>query len=74
MSRLRFPGSDDLSSEWESIPFPRPLSTPLPDPDILAGADVFRAIDDVSRKMEDLARALDCFGYFDDDDDRPRAA
>jgi hypothetical protein len=37
--------------------------------------EVFAAFEAVSRKMEDLARELDCFGFFDDgDDDRPRAA
>jgi hypothetical protein len=32
-----------------------------------------QALEQVSRRMEDLARALGCLGYFDDDD-RPRAA
>ena len=36
--------------------------------------DVFAALDEVSRRMEDLARELGCLGYFYDDDDRPRAA
>jgi hypothetical protein len=36
-------------------------------------SDALEALELVSRRMEDLARALDCFGYFDDDD-RPRAA
>lgn len=32
-------------------------------------------IETVSRRMEDLARDLNCLGFFsDDDDDRPRAA
>ena len=37
-------------------------------------AEVFASFDTVSRKMEDLARDLDCFGFFDDGDDEPRAA
>ena len=37
--------------------------------------DAMQAMDDVSRRMEDLARQLNCLGYFPDgDDDRPRAA
>ncbi|MDZ4831321.1 MAG: hypothetical protein SGJ09_14125 [Phycisphaerae bacterium] len=32
------------------------------------------ALDDVSRRMEDLARDLNVFGRADDDTDRPRAA
>ena len=35
---------------------------------------VLKALDDVSRRMETLARSLGCLGYFDDDDDGPRAA
>lgn len=31
------------------------------------------ALDTMSRRMDDLARELNCLGYFDDDD-RPRAA
>ncbi|MHC4081796.1 MAG: hypothetical protein ACYS15_03605 [Planctomycetota bacterium] len=36
-------------------------------------SDALDALESVSRRMEDLARALGCLGYFDDDD-RPRAA
>ncbi len=40
-----------------------------PEPEALA------ALDEVSRRMTDLARALGCPGYFDDEnDDRPTAA
>jgi hypothetical protein len=35
---------------------------------------VYGAIDEMSRRIEDLARELNCLGYFDGDDDRPRAA
>lgn len=37
--------------------------------------DVLAALNSVSRRIEDLARELNCLGYFDDGDhDRPRAA
>jgi hypothetical protein len=36
--------------------------------------EVLAAFSDVSRRIEDLARELKCFGYFDDGDDFPRAA
>lgn len=32
------------------------------------------AMDNVSRRMEDLARQLNCLGHFEHDDDGPRAA
>jgi hypothetical protein len=51
------------------IPFPRHLSRRLPE-----ARGVLEAIDGMSRRIEDLARELNCLGYFDRDDDRPRAA
>lgn len=36
--------------------------------------DVLEALENVSRRIDDLARELNCLGWFDDDDDRPRAA
>ncbi len=37
--------------------------------------DAIAAVESMSRKIKDLARELNCLGYFDDeDDDRPRAA
>jgi len=36
--------------------------------------EVLKALDDVSRRMETLARSLGCLGHFDDDDQGPRAA
>lgn len=39
-----------------------------------AAANALAALDDASRRMEDLARNLNCLGFFNDDDDRPRAA
>ena len=35
---------------------------------------VLDAIDQMSRQIHDLARELNCLGYFDEDDDGPRAA
>jgi len=35
---------------------------------------VLNSIDRMSRRIEDLARELNCLGHFDNDDDRPRAA
>ena len=37
------------------------------------GAEAIALIESMSRRMEDLARSLDCLGYFDDPD-QPRAA
>ena len=40
-----------------------------------ASADrVLQAIDRMSRRIDDLARELNCLGHFDEDPDRPRAA
>lgn len=36
--------------------------------------DALAALAKVSRRINDLARELKCLGYFDDGDDRPRAA
>ncbi|MHC4650947.1 MAG: hypothetical protein ACYTES_08830 [Planctomycetota bacterium] len=87
MPRLRFRGPDDgPGPEPGAFPFPR--TQPGSDsgrehqtaPDGSSGApgrgslsDALDALESVSRRMEDLARALGCLGYFDDDD-RPRAA
>jgi len=38
------------------------------------GEPVLRLIDDVSRRIDRLARELNVLGHFDDDPDRPRAA
>lgn len=68
----------------ESLPFPVELARqssclsaqPNNCPEERSAADLaIEAIDDVSRRIDDLARELGCLGYFgDDDDDRPRAA
>ncbi len=39
-----------------------------------AGEDVLAALENVSRRIDDLARELNCLGWFDDNDDSPRAA
>lgn len=36
--------------------------------------DVLATFDTMSRRITDLARELNCLGYFENDDDRPRAA
>lgn len=59
----------------DSIPFP--LSSHRR-PQELRDADVeapIRAVENVSRRLEDLARRLNCLGFFEEPDpDRPRAA
>jgi hypothetical protein len=83
---FRFPGVDDSAAkEWESLPFPRAPYRPDAERskrpkvarDVLGRVspsdEVLDALDDVSRRMENLARALDCLGFFEDDDG-PRAA
>lgn len=44
-------------------------------PDVELGTeDVLAALENVSRRIDDLAKELNCLGWFDNDDDRPRAA
>ena len=86
MPTLRFPEAGEGSSrEPDSFSFPgRRIGVTLDEPDrrkkageradISSTSEVLDAMENVSRRMKDLARALDCFGFFDDDDDRPRAA
>jgi len=40
----------------------------------LSGEDALMALENVSRRIDDLARELNCLGWFGDDDDEPRAA
>ena len=41
----------------------------------LSTSELLSAFNSMSRRMDDLARQLNCFGHFnDDDDDTPRAA
>lgn len=79
MASFRFPGNNNE---------PRRDLTPLKpaahrdDPDqaedilgqVPSTEEVLKALDDVSRRMEVLARSLGCLGHFDDDDEGPRAA
>ncbi len=84
MPKLRLSSGDhDTPSEGkDSIPFPaeqsgsatgEPGSQEAPAAGERSTADVLLAFEQVSRRMEDLARELGCMGFFDDDD-RPRAA
>jgi hypothetical protein len=88
MARLRFPGIDERNGrDPEPLPFPglTPATPPRRAPVNPMGfvgpqgssmPDVLDAFDKVSRRMEDLAQNLGCFGFFDGDDgdDRPTAA
>jgi hypothetical protein len=47
---------------------------PHPPQDMVDDTELFEAIENISRRMNDLVRELDVLGRFDDDDDRPRAA
>ncbi|MCP3905600.1 MAG: hypothetical protein GY715_18390 [Planctomycetes bacterium] len=82
--RIRSGDHDDHETAAETAPVDgdagtSPASTPRKaDPFVLTGLPVSTepvqaAIDDMSRRIQDLARELNCLGYFDDDD-RPRAA
>lgn len=78
MPRLRYRNAEDGGPTGEqtrtAIPFPKMSLTSTGSP-IDAASEVFDAFEEVSRRMEDLARELGCLGFFDgDDDDRPRAA
>lgn len=61
-------GEPTPTSSRSTLPF---TLTGLPD----SAEQVLDAISQMSRRISDLARELNCLGYFDDpDDDRPRAA
>ena len=79
MASFRFPGIND--EPRRDLPPLTPITPPDdldPPADILGQVpsteEVLKALDDVSRRMETLARSLGCLGYFDDDDEGPRAA
>ena len=89
MPRLRFPGMNDglpplhraqsmhsMQPKSDMVPFPRSAQPRERDDqdDRERNPDVLYAFEKASRRMEDLARTLGCLGFFDDDDDRPRAA
>jgi hypothetical protein len=39
-----------------------------------SAAEVYQSLENMSRRIDDLARELKCLGFFDDEDDSPRAA
>jgi hypothetical protein len=68
---LRFPGQQPRPKRLKSTKAAGKARAPgaLTDAEHLANAFA-----DVSRRINDLARQLNCLGYFDDNDGRPRAA
>jgi hypothetical protein len=65
---LAFPQDPSGHAQAERRP---PLDlTALPE----SAGGVFDAIEDMSRRIDHLARELGCLGFFDEDDDGPRAA
>ncbi|MHC5113157.1 MAG: hypothetical protein ACYTGP_01855 [Planctomycetota bacterium] len=81
--RIKYGDQDDHDTAAETAPVDGDAGTPTPskpNPFVLTGLPVSTepvraAIEDMSRRIEDLARELNCLGFFDDDDDdRPRAA
>ncbi len=64
----------------ETLPFPASKRDPADGAPKLSDHGTIEAtlaaVEDLSWKLEDLAREFKCCGYFDDDDDddRPRAA
>ena len=68
---LRFPGAQETAQRSSRRGTAAGLSDESPrDP----ATEVLAAFANVSRRIEDLARDLKCLGFFDDPDDRPRAA
>ena len=79
MASFRFPRIND--EPRRDLPPLKPNTQPddsEPAEDVLGQVpsteEVLKALDDVSRRMETLARSLGCLGHFDDDDQGPRAA
>jgi hypothetical protein len=57
--------------------FPPPAAVSTLRPEVLGDSTATMSrllVERPSRRMDVLARKLNCFGYFDGDDDRPRAA
>jgi len=78
MASFRFPGIDDGHRRDDTPSKPAAQQcNPIWAEDVLGQVPsteaVFKALEDASRRMEDLAQSLGCLGYFDDDDG-PRAA
>ncbi len=79
MANFRFPGINDEPRRDQALSKPiAHRDDPIRVDDVLGQVpsteEVLEALDDASRRMETLARSLGCLGYFDDDDDGPRAA
>ena len=86
MKRLRLiqgppiePREHEATDKREAGPSPaRPLKFPgvfNEDGRIESADRLFAMMDSMSRRIDDLARELNCFGHFADEDDRgPRAA
>ena len=84
MMRMPFHNSDDpaaggailFPSGRQAVGSTTPTRPPnfelahLPD----SAEQVYDALDQMSRRIDDLARDLNCLGYFYGDDDDPRAA
>jgi len=66
---ILFPSEPTKSADWAAGCGESFDLTGLPD----SANHVYDAIDTMSRRIEDLARELNCLGYFGDDDG-PRAA
>lgn len=71
MAHDRHPSRDE-----GPLPFPRTrLRSSEAAPPSSPGDEALAALESASRNIRDLARELNCLGYFDDaDGDRPRAA
>ena len=63
----------EIEGPWRFSEADSPRSHPAPPELQEAAAAALRAVACFSRRMEDLARELNCLGYFDDED-APRAA
>ena len=79
MASFRFPGINDEPRRDQTPLTPAAQQDDMsPAKDVLGQVPsteaVLKALDDVSRRMEVLARSLGCLGHFDDDDEGPRAA
>ena len=69
--------SVDRERDPETMKFPDSEETPAAGtkPVAMVADDALAAIESMSRRIDDLARELNCLGFFNnDDDDRPRAA
>ena len=73
MTGMTFP-HPEADDDRGPLPFPAQAAAATETDGDIAD-EALAAVEHTSRKLEDLARALNCLGFFDDDDDdRPRAA